>query len=101
MEIWTFFFSNCRLISDGINYQLLILYALLATRLNLMPDWVWFGALPFPAFFQALIFGTALWFLLHHFGRRLPLEKWFWHMGLFELGTLLVSITLVSLLLRL
>ena len=100
MSIFSIFFGNCRLISDGINYQLLTLYALLATRLNLMPDSVRFGALAFPAFFRALIFGTALWFLPHHFGRRLPLEKWFWHTGLFEMVTLLVSITLVSLLLR-
>ncbi len=66
-----------------------------------MSDWVWFGSLAFPAFFQAMTLGMILWLMLRFVARNLSLEKWFWHMGLVELSTLVICIAGVSRLLQL
>ncbi|CAM3820938.1 hypothetical protein [Parendozoicomonas haliclonae] len=64
-----------------------------------MADWVWFGSLAFPAFFRVAVYGALLWFLLRYGYLHLPLEKWFWHQGLVEVGSLILCITLVCFLL--
>lgn len=66
-----------------------------------MSDWVWFGSLAFPAFFQALTLGVMVWLALRFMTRNLSSETWFWHMGLVELSTLVICIAGVSRLLQL